>query len=159
MTYDQTLMTLVLDTQPWSIEYAQYDPLFRFYENGLREVIYRAYMTQAKSRNNSIYLNSHEQLAFAQSVELDFHDILAYELEFHNEQAREYLATQSMREAFLIDQISAELLARVHRTWRHLFPRHRAIFHPASVQWFDDAFSVVVSLEPIRSDERDQLDA
>jgi hypothetical protein len=115
-------------------------------------------MTQAKSRNDTLYLNSHEQLAFANSIELDYHDALAYELEWHNNQAREYLTTYAFKEAMLIDDVAAQILARVHQSWRHLFPRHRAIFHPTTVRWHDDAFSVVTSLEPIRSDERDQMD-
>jgi hypothetical protein len=159
MTSDHSLMTLVLDTQPWSIEYAQYDSLFRFYEHGLNEVIYRAYMTRAKSRNATPYLHSHEQLEFANAIELDFHDALAYELEWHNHQARQYMTDQAMKEALLIDDVAARILGRVHHTWRHLFPTTRAVFHPNTTQWHGDAFSVVASLEPIRSDERDQLHA
>ena len=157
MMFDPSLMTLVLDTQPWCIEYAQYDSLFRFYEHGLREVIYRAYMTRAKSRNATPYLHSHEQLEFANAIELDYHDALAYELEYHNSQARQYLNDQAFKEALLIDQVSAEILARVHHTWRHLFPNQRAVFHPATTRWHDDAFSVTASLEPLRAD--DQLEA
>jgi hypothetical protein len=148
--HEAKLMTLVLDTQPWSIEYAQYDPLFRFYEQGLRDVIYRAYLSQAKSRNASQYLSGHEQLAFATSIELDYHDMLACELETHNEQARDYLAHYAIKETLLIDQISAEILARVHLSWRHFFPEQRAVFHPMSLRWHNESFSITAAVEPIQ---------
>jgi hypothetical protein len=143
------LMTLVLDTQPWSIEYAQYDSLFQFYPLGLKEVIYRAYADQAKSRNDSAYIHTQDQLKFANAIEYDFHDALAYQLEFHNPGAREIIATTGLKEALAIDQISAEILARIHRHWRHLFPHHRAVFHPTTLRWFDDAFSIEAAVEKI----------
>lgn len=146
---DSHLMRIVLDTQPWCIEYAQYDSLFQFYPLGLKEVVYRAYAAQGKSRNSSIHVLAQEQLRFASEIEFDFHDALAYQLEFHNPQAREMMATTNLREALVIDQISGEILARVHRQWRQLFPQHRALFHPTTLAWHDDAFSIIVAAEPL----------
>lgn len=150
--HESQLMTIVLDTHPWCIEYAQYDSLFQFYPLGLKEVIYRAYAAQGKSRNMSQHVLSQEQLCFASEVELDFHENIAYQLEFHNEMAREILATTSLKEALVIDEVSGEILARIHRSWRHLFPHHRAVFHPTTLRWHDDAFSIQAAVELIGSD-------
>jgi predicted metalloprotease len=150
MPNETQVMTLVLDTHPWCIEYAQYDSLFQFYpELGIKEVIYRAYANQAKSRNDSGYVHSHEQAQFANQIEFDYHDMWSIQLEHMNERAREYMERYSFKEALLIDQVCAEILAKVHRTWRHLFPHQRAVFHPTTLHWHDDAFSIEASVEPI----------
>lgn len=135
--------TVVLSTKELCLQFAQYDSYFSFYDTGLKDVICRAYLTAPSVGAGPWFVNW---------VLEDFHAAHDMELEFHNEQAREYLREYAAVDGLLVARVAAEVFQSVHKDIQHFLPEPTLRFTPHREPiWLGD--DLLVSLHEV--EERD----